>query len=81
LINRFDYLDLIVQDLPIYDDKYFKLLFDAFPKANETGKRFLPDRVNLIKIFLQYLKIEESKQSIEMKSRYGNIVADISKWS
>jgi hypothetical protein len=77
LKNRFHYLDLILQDVPIFDVNYFKKLISIFPRADEYGKRYLYDRKNALNIFLEYLESEETKQSKEILSSYGSLISDI----
>ncbi|HET6244225.1 MAG TPA: hypothetical protein VFF35_06865 [Bacteroidia bacterium] len=77
LINRFSYLDLVLQDVPIFNVTSFQKLIAIFPKADAKGKRFLFDRKNVITTFINYLKEEELKQSGEMMKRYGSVVTEI----
>jgi Cdc6-like AAA superfamily ATPase len=77
LKNRFHYLDMVLQDTPIYDNNSFKKIKSVFPVANENGKRNLSERISTILEFLSYLKLQESKQSTELKRKYGSIVDEI----
>lgn len=77
LKNRFHYLDLVLQDVPIFENKYFQEILKIFPIADAKGKRFLFDRKNALSIFIEYLKYEETKQSKEILKRYGSVLDDM----
>lgn len=78
LLNRFHYLDLVLQDTPIYDDESFKELCRLFPDSDEQGNRNLEQRKLTIEMFLIYLKNEE-KKDMKFKSNFedDNIMFDI----
>ena len=61
LISRFHYLDLIVQDTPIYDEDWFSKICDEFPDSDEYGNRDLEKRKRTVQEFLKYLSIQEIK--------------------
>jgi hypothetical protein len=61
LLNRFHYLDLVLEDTPIYDNESFKELCRLFPDSDEQGNRNLEQRKLTIEMFLIYLKNEEKK--------------------
>jgi GTPase SAR1 family protein len=61
LINRFHYLDLIVQDTPIYDEDSFNKVCNVFPDSDEQGNRDLEKRKNTVIEFLKYLSSQELK--------------------
>ncbi len=77
MIHRFYYWDLIVQDTPIYDMKHFDLIKADFPLAGENGGRNIHHRIKDIRLFLEYLKSMEEKQSTQVKTVYGNITDSI----
>jgi hypothetical protein len=77
LKNRFHYLDLILQDTPIFNEEYFSHISKCFPLADPNGKRNLKDRVQTLKEFLIYIQKEESKQSNQIKKKYGSIYKEI----
>jgi len=77
LINRFHYLDLVLQDVPIYDKNYFDQLLINFPHATDKGKRYLFPRKQTIDIFLKYLKHTEEKESKEVFTKYGSLIQSI----
>ena len=61
LINRVHYIGLILQDTPIFDKEYFKKLNGAFPLSNSDGYQILSKRKESIEVFMEYLKVQESK--------------------
>lgn len=61
LINRFHYLDLILQDTPIYEDEYFAKLCTEFPDSDEYGNRDLEKRKKCVEVFVDYLQNQELK--------------------
>jgi GTPase SAR1 family protein len=75
--NRFYYLDLILQDIPIFDSSSFAELIKVFPKPDEKGKRFLFDRRNAVNLFIKYLEKQELNQSKEVLTNFGSIVLEM----
>lgn len=61
LINRVHYISLILQDTPIFDKEYFIKLNGAFPLSNSEGYQILSKRKESIEVFMEYLKVQESK--------------------
>ncbi|QCX39419.1 hypothetical protein FF125_13595 [Aureibaculum algae] len=61
LVNKFYYLDLILQDTPIYDDEFFNKLCEVFPDSDEYGNRSLEKRKKSVELFIKYLLSQESK--------------------
>lgn len=59
LLTRFHYLDLVLQDTPIYDDDYFQEISKLFPDSDEYGNRILSSRRNAVLKFLEYLSTQE----------------------
>jgi GTPase SAR1 family protein len=74
LCTRFHYLDLIIQDTPIFDKDSFNEIYSKFPLSSEQGKRNLNGRVECVKYFLKYIKLCEDKQSNRLKSYFGSFV-------
>lgn len=60
LINRFSYIDLVLQDTPIFDKQYFDAIRLSFPKARPDGYRDINDRFITAEKFINYLKARES---------------------
>jgi hypothetical protein len=59
LIGRFHYIDLILQDTPIYDDEFYKELAKVFPDSEENGNRNLNQRKLSVEKFVDYLTSQE----------------------
>lgn len=77
LSTRFHYIDLCLQDTPIFDNTSFESLKAVFPQSDTSGKRLLSNRVDSVNIFIEYLKQKESKQANNLKTMYGNITTHI----
>ncbi|MEN8929445.1 MAG: hypothetical protein ABF258_05480 [Flavobacteriales bacterium] len=71
LIPRFHYLDLVLQDTPIYNDEHYNELEKVFPDCDEYGNRSLTARYSTVQMFLEYLK-EEEKQDEKFKRNFNN---------
>ena len=70
LVHRFHYLDLVLQDTPIKNEKYFKAIEENFPKSDFSGNRPLQKRLRTTEIFIEYL-IEQEQREI-LKSDTNN---------
>jgi hypothetical protein len=77
MLNKFFYLDLVLQDTPIFDKTLFEKLKTIFPRSNEDGTRNIIVRREAVKIFLEYLKFMEEKQSTQVKRLYSGLVNEI----
>jgi hypothetical protein len=60
LLNKFFYYDLVLQDTPIYNEKYFDELSTNFPECDSYGNRDLAKRKKVSEIFIQYLLDQEA---------------------
>ena len=77
LLYNFSYVELTLQDTVIYDDKYLSSLKEVFPIADAEGNRNLKQRLETVKIFVEYLRQQEHKETIESELIAKNIVQDI----
>ena len=59
LLGRFHYIDLILQDTPIYDDEFYKELAKVFPNSEENGNRNVSQRKLSVEKFVDYLTSQE----------------------
>jgi len=75
--NRFYYLDLVLQDVPIFSKDHFESIRNVFPLSNDEGIRVLSERVNTVKEFINYLKYKEKEQPRELVNVFGSIVDEI----
>jgi hypothetical protein len=69
LLGHFYYIDLILQDTPIYDDNYYEEITKIFPDSDEHGNRNLSQRKETTSKFIEYLSSEE-KKDIKFKSNF-----------
>lgn len=74
LINKFSYHDLILQDTPIYQEKYFDDITSNFAEADSHGNRDLGKRKNASEIFVNYL-LDQEKFDHSRKELNYNIKA------
>ncbi|MBD3636223.1 MAG: hypothetical protein HUJ25_02685 [Crocinitomicaceae bacterium] len=84
LIGRFHYLDLVLMDTPIYDEKFFTEISEEFPDSDEYGNRNLEARKNTVIKFLEYLESQERQDkkfavNFEDKSIMFDAVSTINK--
>lgn len=77
LMNRFSYLDLVLQDTPIYDSNKFSSLLETFPKANQNGKRSLSRRLKVTQTFIEYLKSQEKFEHVGNYDIFKGIIDDM----
>ncbi|MFT6500204.1 MAG: hypothetical protein ACJASQ_000311 [Crocinitomicaceae bacterium] len=61
LMGKFHYLDLVVQDTPIYDDEFYDKITQVFPDSDENGNRNLQARKTTVEEFVNYLKSQAKK--------------------
>ena len=59
LVNRFHYIDLVLQDTPVYSEESFNSLIKIFPDSDEYGNRDLKNRKESVELFLSYLQEQE----------------------
>lgn len=69
LLGHFYYLDLVLQDTPIYDEHYYGEITKIFPDSDEYGNRNLSDRRETTSKFIEYLSSEEEKDK-KFKSNF-----------
>ncbi len=63
LIYKFSYMELALQDTPIFSKKHFEKIRLSFPLVNEDGKRSLKGRYENMLNFLEYLAYQEFKEN------------------
>ncbi|HUZ60091.1 MAG TPA: P-loop NTPase fold protein [Hanamia sp.] len=71
LLNTFLYYDLVLQDTPIYNDKYFDEITAAFPECDGDGNRNLSGRVKTTELFINYLLEQENLDHNRKEGTYG----------
>ena len=62
LMNRFHYLNLVLQSTPIFDNDTFKKLNTTFPLCDEIGYQVLSERLQSVQLFIEYLEKQEFKE-------------------
>lgn len=65
MINRFHYLNLVLQDTPIYSPDFFHKIHASFPYSDEYGYQVLSKRIETVKLFFEYLESQEMKETIK----------------
>ncbi len=68
LIYRFHYLDLVLQDTPIFNKTIYDSMLENFAKSDTSGKRSLTKRVKTVEIFISYLL----EQEVNLKRKSEN---------
>lgn len=74
VICHFYYVDLVLQDTPIYKEDYFNSIKISFPLANEKGQRHIMQRVDSVNRFLEYLSSVEKYEPESLIQQFGGIV-------
>lgn len=77
LIKRFHYLDLVLQDTPIFDEDSYNDIIQNFPKSNDAGKRNLAGRMACAISFIDYLRKMEQSQPNHLTLVFGRITEEI----
>jgi len=77
LINNFSYIEMTLEDTPIYDEEFFSQMKSVFPFSDEQGKRNLRGRVAVAEKFIEYLSNEEKLETVESELLAKNIVSEI----
>lgn len=62
---RFHYLDLVLQDTPIYDEVWFQRIKENFTRSDNSGNRDIYLRKQTVDLFIKYLEYEERKGSTQ----------------
>ncbi|WP_400263279.1 hypothetical protein ACFX5U_09575 [Sphingobacterium sp. SG20118] len=78
ILPRFHYLDLVLQDTPIYDNYYFERIKDVFPEVDSYGERNIKNRLTTATTFFEYLKVMEIKEHSKNEANFGIKALDIS---
>jgi hypothetical protein len=77
LIWRFTYLDLVLQDTPVYAIEAYEKIRQQFPPADDLGKRALDKRLGTTRAFVEYLVTREALEAQTVIARFGRIWSDI----
>lgn len=74
LLNKFSYLEMALEDTPIFDMDFFNDMKIVFPQSDNNGKRNLRKRVEVVEKFIEYLENEEKLETVESQVFAKNIV-------
>lgn len=78
LVNRFHYFELILQDIPFYEQKVFNEIYKEFPIPERNGKKDLFVRVKIVEMFIEYLRSCITRyENSDLCNKYGNMVENI----
>lgn len=77
LIKTFTYLDLCLQDTPVYDKISFSSIKSLFPIFDNKGYRDLKSRKETVLEFLNYLEKFEQKLAQNVKLQFPDILESI----
>jgi len=62
LVTKFSYMELCLQDTPIFGDEFFNKVRESFPLSNDNGKRSLSKRYKNVLHFIEYLEFREKHE-------------------
>ena len=77
LVWDFQYIDLILQDTPIFLEHYLVELRKLFPASDDNGKRNLYARFTTAKKFVAYLEEHEKNKPPALIKFFGDLSAEI----
>ena len=77
LISNFSYIEMALEDTPIFNDVAFAKIKSSFPLSDDYGKRNIYDRVAVVENFLAYLQQEEKTETLESEIFGKGIVSQI----
>lgn len=78
LIKRFHYIDLVLQDTPVFSQEHFEKIKMTFPESDSIGNRNLSGRLKTVKLFIDYLLEQETKQTTSIINTFGKPIEYIS---
>ena len=77
LINNFSYIEMALEDTPIFNDVAFAKIRSSFPLSDDYGKRNIYNRVAVVEDFLAYLQQEEKTETLESEIFGKGIISQI----
>lgn len=78
IIGSFEYLDMVLQDTPIYDKTTFGELKSVFPLSmDSTGKRDIERRISCVTKFLEYIEQMEKELPPGFVKKYGKVTGHL----
>ena len=74
LINKFHYIELVLQDTPFIDKNKYDIIKGEFPIPEIHGKKDMKTRIKIVCIFMQYLRECENRFiPIQLIQKYGGV--------
>lgn len=74
LINKFHYIELVLQDTPFIDKNKYDIIKGEFPIPEIHGKKEMKARIKIVCIFMQYLRGCENRFiPIQLIQKYGGV--------
>ncbi len=77
LVNNFSYIEMTLEDTPIFNNTFFLEMKNAFPLSDDNGKRNLKGRVAVAEKFISYLDEEEKSETHESLTLADRITPSI----
>lgn len=77
LVNNFTYIEMVLEDTPLFNEEDFYKLKTDFPLSDDLGKRDIYARITVVEDFLNYLEKEEKSETFESKIFGKSIVSRI----
>ncbi len=77
LIADVTYMEMMLQDTPIFDRDSFEAIRRNFSIPNDNGKQNLHDRINTVELFIKYLEKCEFGETNEMAGIAKDIIREI----
>ena len=76
LINRFYYVELIIQDTPLFEKEVYDNIVQKFPIPEKSnGKKDMKVRIDVVQLFMDYLEtIEKKSNNALLQTKYGKLV-------
>ncbi|MEX1003450.1 MAG: P-loop NTPase fold protein [Crocinitomicaceae bacterium] len=77
IINRFFYIDMVLQDTPIFEQEFFDQMMKFFPKAESNGRRNMEGRISTVEQFMMYLEKQEKNEPQALIATLGSPTGNI----
>lgn len=78
-VNRFYYIELVLQDTPIIQETMYDKIIQCFPIPEySNGKKDMNVRIKIVKLFMEHLEDIENKSNANvLQTKYGKMVDNI----
>ena len=78
LINTFFYIDIILEDTIIFNEKCYEDMLNNYSYPDSSGKKHIHKRLKTVKIFIEYLKNQEIN---EHQNSYSDNLNKVFEWN